>query len=735
MTSIIPNNPSSIPRSPLALWGGIECTVVRIQDEFRNQIAETGHAERLADLDAIAALGIRTLRYPVLWETISPDNPEQADWAWHDTRLARLQALGIEPIAGLVHHGSGPRYTHLLDPEFPVLLAQHAARVAERYPWIKMFTPVNEPLTTARFSGLYGHWYPHGRDTPTMLKALYTECHAVALSMQAIRRITPGAKLVQTEDLGKTFSLPALSYQADYENERRWLCFDLLCGRIDRQHPWYQAFIDAGIDARQMAFFVDAPCVPDIIGINHYVTSERFLDQRQRDYPPAFHCQGVPYVDVHATRVSFADGLTGPEERLREVWERYRLPLAITEAHLGGSRDDQLRWLNEMWCAAQKLREEDADILAVTVWSLFGCVDWNSLLMQNNGFYESGVFDVRGHTVRPTALASAVAGLAENGKFDHPVLDGLGWWRRPDRFFVPPAAPLQAPQVLVHTPRQLVITGGRGTLGSALSRVCAHRGLAHELLSRTDMDIADEASVAAALERHRPWAVINAAGYVRVAEAALESERCFRENAAGAEVLARACARLGIPYVTFSSDLVFDGSLGRAYVETDKVSPLCVYGNSKAEAERRVMQAFPDALVVRTSAFFGPWDRYNFVHAVLRDLSAGRRVEASDDVQVSPTYVPDLAHAAIDLLIDRVNGIWHLANQGAISWYEFAERAARQAGLDASALVKTHGGGRGITALSSERGLILPSFASAIERYVHENTIAWRDNASERTAA
>jgi dTDP-4-dehydrorhamnose reductase len=140
-------------------------------------------------------------------------------------------------------------------------------------------------------------------------------------------------------------------------------------------------------------------------------------------------------------------------------------------------------------------------------------------------------------------------------------------------------------------------------------------------------------------------------------------------------------------------------------------------------------------LIVRTSAFFGPWDRYNFVHAVLRDLSSGRRVEASDELQVSPTYVPDLAHATLDLAIDHAEGIWHLANQGAVSWYELAAQAAREAGVDASTLAKTHGGGRGITALSSERGLILPSYGNALQRYVRENTLAWRDDPSTREAA
>jgi dTDP-4-dehydrorhamnose reductase len=717
-------------RQSLELWGGLECTVVRIQDKYRNQVGETGHAQRVADLDAIAALGIKTLRYPVLWETIAHDHPDCCDWAWHDERLVRLRELGVTPIAGLVHHGSGPTYTNLLDPRFPELLAQHAGRVAARYPWIETYTPVNEPLTTARFSALYGHWYPHLRDTPNMLRALATQCRAVVLSMQAIRRVNPSARLVQTEDIGKVFSMPALQYQAEYENERRWLSFDLLCGRIDPSHSWYRAFLDAGISQPDLEFFIEARCAPDIIGINHYVTSDRFLDKRTRDYPT--YLKGdAPYVDVQAVRVPHVDGLTGPELRLREVWERYRLPIAVTEAHHGGARDDQLRWLKQVWNAAQSLTAEDADIRAVTIWSLLGCMDWNSLLLENQGFYESGAFDARCTPPRPTAVAEAARSLVEHGDFDHPALDGLGWWQRDDRYFR--AERLGAPRS-ISTTRKILITGGTGTLGRAFARLCDSRHLQYDLLTRAEMDIANQQSVEAALLRHRPWAVINAAGYVRVADAAHEPERCFRENAEGAEMLARACAHLGIAYVTFSSDLVFDGSLGRPYVESDQISPLCVYGKSKADAEQRVMQNCHHALVIRTSAFFGPWDRYNFLHAVLSDLAAGRRVDASDDIHVSPTYVPDLVHTTLDLLIDRVHGIWHLANQGAVSWYEFAARAARESGLDASALAKTHGKGRGMTALSSERGLILPTLESALQRYVRENTIAWSEAAAPEAA-
>jgi len=713
------------PPARLEVWGGVECTVARIQDRYRNQIVETGHFERPDDLNAIAALGIRTLRYPVLWETISPDNPAHSDWRWHDKHLSRLRELGMAPIAGLLHHGSGPHYTHLLDPTLPDMLARHAERVATRYPWINMFTPVNEPLTTARFSGLYGHWYPHGRQTATFLRILIVQCRAVVLSMQAIRRITPAARLVQTEDLGKTFSSPLLQYQADYENERRWLSLDLLCGRIDRSHPWHKEFLEAGIGERELGFFLETPCPPDIVGINHYLTSERYLDQQLKCFPDNHHCgnQTHRYADVEAIRVEQLAQQTGPLARLREAWERYQLPMAVTEVHHGGTRDEQLRWLMEAWNAARTLKKEGADIRAVTLWSMFGCVDWNTLLVEHNGHYESGVFDVRFAPPRPTALASAATALVATGKFTHPVLGRSGWWRRDLRFY-PYFQRNDERPALGKKPR-ILITGATGTLGQAFGRICDIRGLDCNLLGRQDMDIADASAVEMVLSQQTPWAVINTAGYVRVAEADHNAARCLRENAHGAEVLAHACALHGIPYVTFSSDLVFNGSLGRAYVESDRVCPIGTYGISKAEAERRVLLAYPQALVIRTSAFFGPWDHANFLYHLICKLSAGRQFEACDQVMVSPTYVPDLVNAALDLLIDNATGVWHLANQGgALSWHEFASRVALRAGVATTTLVKTSAGSRTITALTSERGLLLPSLDNALQRFLRDRKAA-----------
>jgi len=141
----------------IQLWGGVECTVNRVGDRHFNQLELSGHWHREADLERFAELGIRTLRFPLLWETLAPQSLDHIDWSWPDARLAKLKALGIRPIVGLLHHGSGPAYTSLIDPAFPEKLSRFAALIARRYPWVDAYTPINEPLTTARFSGLYGH--------------------------------------------------------------------------------------------------------------------------------------------------------------------------------------------------------------------------------------------------------------------------------------------------------------------------------------------------------------------------------------------------------------------------------------------------------------------------------------------------------------------------------------------------------------------------------------------------
>ena len=339
--------------TPLELWGGVECTVNRVGDASFSQMERSGHDRRDEDLERLASLGLTALRYPVLWERHAPDTLDAIDWSWSDRRLARIRELAIEPIVGLVHHGSGPSYTSLLDERFPDLLARYAAAVAERYPWVSAWTPVNEPLTTARFSGLYGHWYPHGRSTAIFVRTLLNQVRGVALAMRAVRQVNPAARLVQTDDLGRTSGVRRLRAQVEHERQRRWLTWDLLTGRVDAQHPLRAFLTGAGATERELDDLCEHPCPPDVIGINYYVTSDRWLDDRVELYPEwSRGGNGLQrYADVEAVRAS-PRGLAGFEEHLARAWQRYRLPIAITAVPLGCTREGQMRWLRDGWNAA-----------------------------------------------------------------------------------------------------------------------------------------------------------------------------------------------------------------------------------------------------------------------------------------------------------------------------------------------------------------------------------------------
>ena len=722
----------SFPGVGLELWGGHECTVNRVGDRWFDQTVRTGHQDRLDDIARFADLGLKALRYPVLWERVSPDRPAKRDWAWSDERLAEIRRLGMRPIVGLIHHGSGPRYTNLLDEGFAAGLAEHARAVAERYPWVEDWTPVNEPLTTARFSALYGHWYPHARDETAFFTALVNQIDAVRLSMKAIRAVNPAARLIQTEDLGYTFATPPLSGQAAYDNERRWLCWDLLTGKVTPGHPMHGHMAAHGLAGRLAAIAAD-PCPPDVLGVNHYLSSERLLDHRVERYP--LHRRGgnheQDYADVEAVR-AVAPGPMGLERLLEQAWDRYGLPIAVTECHNGCTREEQMRWLAEAWDTAGRLRRRGVDIRAVTAWSLLGAYDWNRLLTLDAGHYEVGVFDLRGGGApRPTAMTGLIKALAREGRCDAPVLAAPGWWSRDIRFQFEPVWRPDGGSRRSWTPgaaagRPLLITGATGTLGRALARACEHRGIPYVLTCRRELCIETPDAVARAIDAYQPWAVVNAAGWVRVDEAEAAEDACHRANAEGAAHLARACAAADAAFVGFSSDLVFDGRKDAPYTEDDAPAPLSAYGRSKAAAEEAVLAAGGRALMVRTAAFFSPFDPHNVARHVTAELSRGRPFRAAADLVVSPTYTPDLVDTVLDLLIDGETGLWHLANHGQASWADFARAVAQAAGLDPALVRPVPAESFGWAAprpprvpLESLRGRLLPSLEDAVSRYAH----------------
>ncbi|MES2528651.1 MAG: family 1 glycosylhydrolase [Bdellovibrionota bacterium] len=720
---------------PLEMWAGLECTLNRVEDRFIDQSVKNGHHERIEDLQLFAELGVKKLRYPCLWERTAPEEPGHFDWSWLDERLAEIKRLGITPIAGFLHHGSGPGYTNLLDPEFPEKLARYARAFAERYPWIEDYTPVNEINTTARFSCLYGLWYPHHKSDASYLRAVYNQARGTILAMKAIREIIPGARLIQTDDLGRAQSTDPLKYQADFENERRWLGWDFLCGKVDESHKifWYVKR-HGGFSHEEIRWMIDNKCNPDVIGINHYHLSNRYLDHRMEMYPTWSHGgNGIDnYADVGAVDTGQVS-LPSPKSIILEAWERYGLPVAVTEVHTMGNRDSQMRWLFEVWRAARMARANGANVIAVTAWSLLGTYDWHKLCTQCEGFYEPGVFDLRSPDRKPrhTGLSKLVKELSSKGDSDHPILKRPGWWRTPRRILWAPTE--GAFSSLRHRSKlpPILITGATGTLGQAFARICGARNIPYRILKRADMDIANIGEVREVLDRIKPWAVINTAGYVRVDEAEEDSERCFRENVDGSFNLAAATAERGTPIVHFSSDLVFDGTSSGVYTESHRVSPLNVYGKSKVESEEKVLIVNPRAMIVRTSSFFGPWDEHNFVTQTLRLLSQKSEMTAASDVKMSPTYVPDLVNATLDLLLDGERGIIHLTNQGEVSWQELARKVVEVASskmkFEPSLIIGKTTEEMNLRAarpknsvLGSERYSMLPPLEDALKRYMNQ---------------
>ncbi|MCC6927616.1 MAG: sugar nucleotide-binding protein [Gemmatimonadaceae bacterium] len=698
-----------------ALWGGIECTVNRVGGEWFDQVRRSGHDARVSDIDRFADLGISAMRYPMLWERMMADS-SRPRWERVEPFVERLLQRGVAPIAGLVHHGSGPAWAPISDAAFAERLADYASAAAKRFGAIRDWTPVNEPLTTARFCGLYGHWYPHGRNDATFVRILLNECRAIVLSMQAIRAATPGARLIQTDDAGTITATPALAQQAEFENLRRDLALDLLCGRVDAAHPLANYLLQHGARERELSWFLEHPTPPDVIGIDYYATSDRWLDDRISQYPAdVLGGNGrTRYADVAATRHD-TEWRPGFRRALDRWHAKYHRPVALTEVHLGCTREEQLRWLHEAWSGACAAREAGTPVEAVTPWALLGTHDWNRLVTSAAGHYESGAFDIRSPKPRATALAGAIRELSMLGHISHPVAAQSGWWQG-----------ARAPAVAQRAPARsrLLILGAGGTLGAAFVRMCRARGLPHLALTREQVDVVDAMQVRRAVAACRPWGVINATGYVHVDQAEVERERCMAVNTAGTRHLGDACRRTGARLLTFSSDLVFDGAVTRPYDEDDAPNPLNVYGASKFAGERELRELGSDALVVRTSAFFGPWDSANYVVQAMRAFTLGAPFLAPQ-ATISPTYVPALVDAALDLLIDGESGIWHLSSHEAVTWGELARRVAMVAGFDAALVEECEGRTAGwvaarpsYSALGSRRAWIMPSLERSLESFM-----------------
>ena len=219
--------------------------------------------------------------------------------------------------------------------------------------------------------------------------------------------------------------------------------------------------------------------------------------------------------------------------------------------------------------------------------------------------------------------------------------------------------------------RSIAVFGAKGQFGHALERVAAARDIPVISFDRESADITQPALVADALERAGQSLIINAAAYTAVDRAESEPDRAFAINRDGARILAEACATIGLPFIHVSTDYVFDGTKRTAYVEDDPVAPVSVYGRSKQEGERAVLEVCPAAMIFRTSWVYG-LEGANFVKTMLRLGAERPLLRVVNDQFGCPTFADDLAAGIIDAAARFEPGLYHLAGSGHTTWYNFA---------------------------------------------------------------
>ena len=223
-----------------------------------------------------------------------------------------------------------------------------------------------------------------------------------------------------------------------------------------------------------------------------------------------------------------------------------------------------------------------------------------------------------------------------------------------------------------------LILGTSGQLGTAFASAIDRDNAL--FARRADLDLANRDQIDPFLREHQPEIVINCAAYTAVDRAEQEPDVAAAINTEAVRSLAEATARRGVGFVTFSTDYVFDGTLGRPYVESDAPNPVNVYGRTKLEGEHRALAAHPGALVIRTSWVISETHR-NFVTAMVR-LAAGGGGSVVNDQHGRPTIASDLAAATLDAVDRGASGVLHLTNGGETTWFDLARNVVELAGLD-----------------------------------------------------
>ena len=233
---------------------------------------------------------------------------------------------------------------------------------------------------------------------------------------------------------------------------------------------------------------------------------------------------------------------------------------------------------------------------------------------------------------------------------------------------------------------KILVTGANGQLGWELGQLAAaYPAFEFVLVDRSQLDLAFPESFEKIVQTIAPDCIINTAAYTAVDKSETEKELAFTVNATAVQELARISKGLAIPFITYSTDYVFDGEATQPYTISTKVDPVNFYGSTKAAGEKMAMEANEDTIVIRTSWVFSSHGN-NFVKTMMRLMKERAQLNIVADQKGRPTYAKDLAIATMHMIEvmnagKTMNGVYHFANQGETTWFDFAAKIKAIAGL------------------------------------------------------
>jgi beta-glucosidase/6-phospho-beta-glucosidase/beta-galactosidase len=367
---------------------GIECSYPTIPTPTGkkriDELQKCGHYEFWqTDFQLTRELGIRYLRYGPPYYRIHL-GPEKYDWEFTDQVMAEMRKLRIVPIIDLCHFGVPDWIGDFQNPDFPERFAVYARAFAERFPWVWLYTPVNEMYIAAQFSGYFGWWNECLTSHEGFVTALKHIVRANVMAMTAILQVRPDAQFIQSESSEYTHaSRPDLVDDAEMLNERRFLSLDLNYGhRVSS--GMYEYLLDYGMTEEEYDFFFQQNLLEHcIMGNDYYVSNEHLL--------------------IDETRAVFAGDIFGYYVVTKDYHNRYNLPVMHTETNI--AEPDAEKWLWKTWANIQRLRNDGVPVCGMTWYSLTDQVDWDTALRHDRGQVNPlGLYDLS-RNIRPVGVA------------------------------------------------------------------------------------------------------------------------------------------------------------------------------------------------------------------------------------------------------------------------------------------------------------------------------------------